>query len=304
MRSRMKKLYAAANTAIGLRESFERRSASMMTACLQFWPKEGKSAMSPTTSYAIRPRPDPVPSASALEQLPHVIGRIGELWGQVEFEPYVNRLVMESRDGKRQGLPWDAARELFFLLELCIAKRALEAEAVTGVPFAEMFARLLASSVIAGQFGEGMVDLMTFSRPVRREATETATSCIMAPANHRKSDFVSSESALERLPHVTGRIRELWGRVGFEPYVNRLVMEFREGERQGLPWDMARELFFLLELCVAKRALKAEELTGLPFKEMFTEFLANSIFTGQFGLGVVDHWADPTTHRKERSLTL
>jgi hypothetical protein len=260
--------------------------------------------MSPTNSCANLHKPDLVPAASALERLPHVINRIRELWGQVEFEPYVNRLVTESRDGKRQGLPWDVARELFFLLELRIAKRALEAEELTAVPFAEMFARLLASSVIAGQFGEGMVDLMTFSRPVRPEAMDTATNPIMACANRHKSDLVPAASALERLPHVTSRIRDLWGQVGFESYVNRLVMESRDGKRQGLPWDMARELFFLLELCIAKRALKAEELTGVPFKEMFTGFLANSIFTSQFGLGVADHWSDPTTHRMERSLTL
>jgi hypothetical protein len=46
---------------------------------------------------------------------------------------------MDSRDGKRQGLPWDAAEELLFLVDLCIVKRALAASLVSGMPFAQMY---------------------------------------------------------------------------------------------------------------------------------------------------------------------
>lgn len=45
---------------------------------------------------------------------------------------------MDSRDGGRQGLPWEAAMDLLFLAELSIAKRALVASAVTGLPFPQM----------------------------------------------------------------------------------------------------------------------------------------------------------------------
>ncbi len=77
--------------------------------------------------------------------MPHLASQICFLWSQREFEIYINRLIMDTRDGKRQGLPWDAFQELLFLLELSIAKRALLASEVTGVPFSQMFERCLAS---------------------------------------------------------------------------------------------------------------------------------------------------------------
>ena len=53
---------------------------------------------------------------------------------------------MDSRDGKRQGLPWEAAMELMFLADLSVAKRALVASEATGVPFPLMLQRLRGTS--------------------------------------------------------------------------------------------------------------------------------------------------------------
>jgi len=86
------------------------------------------------------------PDASALEHLPHLVRKICELWGKDEFEHDVNQVIMDSRDGKRQGLPPDAVEELLFLLELTVAKRALFASESTGMPFREAFRLHLAKS--------------------------------------------------------------------------------------------------------------------------------------------------------------
>jgi hypothetical protein len=91
--------------------------------------------------------------AGALEAMPHLVERICLLWNQGEFEPYVNRLILDSRDGARQGLPWEAAQELMFLSELSMAKRALHASEVTGVPFRQMFERCLETAERTGQSG-------------------------------------------------------------------------------------------------------------------------------------------------------
>jgi hypothetical protein len=79
--------------------------------------------------------------ACALESLPHVLNKLCQLWGKPECEAYISGLIMDSRDGKRQGLPWQAAMELMFLAELSVAKRALAASAATGVPFPQMLQR-------------------------------------------------------------------------------------------------------------------------------------------------------------------
>jgi hypothetical protein len=105
-----------------------------------------------------KPVPAPSPDACALERLAHLAGNVRALWGQAEFELYVSRLIMESRDGKRQGLPWDVAQELMFLVELSIAKRAVMAADLTGAPFRQMYAMCLASSANANHAGPGLAD--------------------------------------------------------------------------------------------------------------------------------------------------
>src|ERR1044072_9622700 len=55
--------------------------------------------------------------------------------GRPECEAYTTRLIMDSRDGSRHALPWEAAMELMFLAELSVGRHALVASAATGVPF-------------------------------------------------------------------------------------------------------------------------------------------------------------------------
>jgi len=79
--------------------------------------------------------------ACGLERLPHVLNKLCQLWGRPECEAYISRLIMDSRDGSRQGLPWEVAMELMFLGELSVGRRALVASAATGVPFGQMLQR-------------------------------------------------------------------------------------------------------------------------------------------------------------------
>ena len=86
---------------------------------------------------------------SALERLPHITKRVCLLWGHPEFDAFTSHLLMDSRDGKRQGLPWDVAEELLFLSELRVVKRAIVAAGVTGQPFWEIFNQMLANAEAA-----------------------------------------------------------------------------------------------------------------------------------------------------------
>ena len=90
-------------------------------------------------------------AAAALETMPHLVERICLLWGKAECESYLNGLLLDSRDGARRGLPWDAAQDLMFLAELSMAKRALHASEITGVPFAQMYARCQETAERGGQ---------------------------------------------------------------------------------------------------------------------------------------------------------
>jgi len=86
---------------------------------------------------------------SALERLPHITKRVCLLWGHPEFDAFTSHLLMDSRDGKRQGLPWEVAEELLFLAELRVVKRAIIAAGVTGQPFWEIFNQMLANAEAA-----------------------------------------------------------------------------------------------------------------------------------------------------------
>jgi hypothetical protein len=86
---------------------------------------------------------------SALERLPHITKRVCLLWGHPEFDAFTSHLMMDSRDGKRQGLPWEVAEELLFLAELRVVKRAIVAAGVTGQPFWEVFDQMLANAEAA-----------------------------------------------------------------------------------------------------------------------------------------------------------
>ena len=79
------------------------------------------------------------PDISPLERFPHLVRRICELWGKDEFESHLNTLIMDSRDGRRQGLPPEALEDLLFLAELTIARRALHAMETAGIPFRQAF---------------------------------------------------------------------------------------------------------------------------------------------------------------------
>lgn len=69
-------------------------------------------------------------------------------------------------------------------------------------------------------------------------------------------------------------------------------MDSRDGKRQGLPWEAALDMLFLAELSMAKRALVAAEMTGMPFSQMYEMCVSQSQISGP------DPWADPVINRE------
>ena len=100
---------------------------------------------------ASRPSGARAADVCALERLPHISKRVCLLWTHPEFDAFTSHLMMDSRDGKRQGLPWDVAEEILFLAELLVVKRAIVASGITGEPFWETFNKMLANAEAAQQ---------------------------------------------------------------------------------------------------------------------------------------------------------
>ena len=49
------------------------------------------------------------------DRLPHIARKMLLMWGTREFDVYVSELFIDTRDGKRQGLPAPVASAIFKL---------------------------------------------------------------------------------------------------------------------------------------------------------------------------------------------
>lgn len=71
--------------------------------------------------------PSPLPSeAAAIEAIGHLKQKICLMWGSPELDIFISRLIMDSRDGQRQGLPMAVGAELLFLAQTNKIIRAIE----------------------------------------------------------------------------------------------------------------------------------------------------------------------------------
>lgn len=54
--------------------------------------------------------------ADTVEQMPHVIQRLQDVWGTQEAQAYIHQLLRDNRNGTRQGFPLTVVEELLLLL--------------------------------------------------------------------------------------------------------------------------------------------------------------------------------------------
>lgn len=64
--------------------------------------------------------------ACALEALGHLRQKVCLMWGTAELDMLITRLIMDSRDGQRQGLPVEVGAELLFLARINKVIRAID----------------------------------------------------------------------------------------------------------------------------------------------------------------------------------
>jgi len=114
----------------------------------------------------------------------------------------------------------------------------------------------------------------------------------LPPAGRKPSR--EEECALEKLPHLTKKLCLLWEYPEFDSFCSHLLMDSRDGTRQGLPWDAAEEILFLADFRVTKRALIASEVTGRPFWEIYEKMIANAEAEQQKARNMA--WNDPLSN--------
>ena len=62
---------------------------------------------------------------------------------------------------------------------------------------------------------------------------------------HKNEDFIA---VYERFPHIGKKLTDLWGGDGFSLFINKLLIDTKDGARQGFPDDIAFRLFRLANL--------------------------------------------------------
>jgi hypothetical protein len=64
-----------------------------------------------------------------------------------------------------------------------------------------------------------------------------------------------SRAALEDIGHLTQKICAIWGSEDLDTFLSKLVMDARDGERKGLPFEVATEILFLAQVNKRRRAI-------------------------------------------------
>jgi hypothetical protein len=112
------------------------------------------------------------------------------------------------------------------------------------------------------------------------------------PGEKRTDDTPKGLCVLEhRLPRIAEQCVQYWATPDFEPFVATLMMDSRDGGRQGLPWEAAQELLFLVEISIAKRAIVAAQTTGMPYRQVFQSMRNNA---EEAAKNAANHWSNPT----------
>lgn len=52
----------------------------------------------------------------SIEQMPHLVNRLQELWGTQEAQVYIHQILRDNRNGTRQGFPLAVVEELLLML--------------------------------------------------------------------------------------------------------------------------------------------------------------------------------------------
>ncbi len=100
------------------------------------------------------------PSMCALERMPHMAKKICLMWCSRELDAFIPTLIMDSRDGARQGLPMDIAAELMFLIGINKSVRAIDLVTKTKVNFGEAYRLIEQGDLAPGSVNNTWADPM------------------------------------------------------------------------------------------------------------------------------------------------
>jgi hypothetical protein len=112
----------------------------------------------------------------SIERIPHLTAKVCMTWGSRELDAFLSHLLMDSRDGSRQGLPVDIANEVLFLMQANKVRRAIELARGSSLPLNEAYRRVDSDDQarLAGDvFSDPLVSRDTSTRGSQRSSART-----------------------------------------------------------------------------------------------------------------------------------
>lgn len=129
---------------------------------------------------------------SALEEMGHLKQKVCLMWGSPELDVFISRLIMDSRDGQRKGLPMEVGAELLFLAKTNKIIRAIDIARAQKVPFRDAMQMVEEGDekrLEADTFDNPMVsrDTIVRERGPDRRSQEERRAAARAEASDRRS---------------------------------------------------------------------------------------------------------------------
>lgn len=174
---------------------------------------------------------------SALEDFPKLARKVCASWGRAEFDDFLASLHSAAPG----GLPHEVATELSFLEQIHLASK-------------QTVAATSRSATKAYQ-------------PPTIEEMEAIEARMRQTADGPKTIVCSA--ALEGMPRIAQKISGIWGTPELDAYMGKLIVDARDGARQGLPVAVAGEILFLIRTNKLVRALDRAKKYNIDWDAAF-----------------------------------
>ncbi len=151
------------------------------------------------------------PEASAVERIEHIQKKVCMMWGSPELDTYLNSLLMDSRDGKRQGFPVEITQDLLFLAEFNKFVRAIDLAKKLKISLKEAYQKVDFDD--RTKSGTGLDDPLSAGDVFSREAS------LMGIGDSKNARVSSS-----RPPEKEGGVGTGFGKLIFSLLTNQVVL--------------------------------------------------------------------------------
>lgn len=180
---------------------------------------------------------------AALEDFPKLARKVCASWGRPEFDDFLASL----HSAANSGLPEAVAAELSFLEQIHLTSKRPETAASRPASTPKQASQAYQPPTLA--------EMEAIEARMRQAAEGSKT--------------IVCSAALESIPRIAQKIIDIWGTPELDSYMGKLLVDSRDGARQGLPVAIAGEILFLIRTNKLVRALDRSKKYNIDWDAAF-----------------------------------